>query len=327
MFQGQADVFVGHDESRVDIKTMNEGEFFGEMALITTQARTASVVAKTECVCYKLTNKVFTSVLGPVLDVIAPQMVKRYSQNRLYAALRTLPSFSSLEDGELNEICNAMSTEYFNDGQTIIREGASGDELKFWVIIQGDVTITKDDKMLTRLHAGQFMGEMAIISDTTTSATAKACGKVECAGMDRVAFNQLVSPVLSKILNADAGSDFMSRKLAHEHNISSHETVMTQNAEASNKMLRVVNAHEMSKRQSSTRNLKTKVDATEGMEFASMNLDEDADEGRRVESEHLSSATDTSNYVVITAVSGPIRKSAHVSPYHCHYHCIHACIC
>jgi CRP/FNR family cyclic AMP-dependent transcriptional regulator len=81
------------------------------------------------------------------------------------------------------------SIAYYEDGEIIFAEGSHGDEM--YVIHSGEVelsrTINNEEKVLTVLAKDSFFGEMALLSDTTRTATAIARGRTALLPFDKEA--------------------------------------------------------------------------------------------------------------------------------------------
>lgn len=83
--------------------------------------------------------------------------------------------FECLGDDEMHALANAVATKQFRAGDTIFREGDTGDGI--YVVAQGTVIITAllnetTPCDLARLRTGDFFGEMAVIDSGPRSATA-----------------------------------------------------------------------------------------------------------------------------------------------------------
>ena len=80
LVSGQGSVRIGANGETREVAQLTPGQFFGEMSLMTGEARTASVVAATDLVCYRLEKAAFQRVLRdmPALaDQIAEILVRR----------------------------------------------------------------------------------------------------------------------------------------------------------------------------------------------------------------------------------------------------------
>lgn len=80
LVEGEAIVRIGAGPERRDVARLGAGQFFGEMSLMTGEARTASVVAATDLVCYRVDKPAFERILREtpsVADQIAEVLASR----------------------------------------------------------------------------------------------------------------------------------------------------------------------------------------------------------------------------------------------------------
>jgi len=94
-----------------------------------------------------------------------------------YKGFHHLPLFSGLSEIEFLQLLKASRFHDVKKNKTIIKEGAKGDDI--YLIAEGRVRVTKKAKgkretLLGHLEKGDFMGEMAYISDRKRSATIAA---------------------------------------------------------------------------------------------------------------------------------------------------------
>jgi CRP-like cAMP-binding protein len=61
--EGSVDVYIGDGIESRHVRSMGEGEFFGEIALLTDQPRTATVIAKENVTLYALSKADFKATL------------------------------------------------------------------------------------------------------------------------------------------------------------------------------------------------------------------------------------------------------------------------
>ena len=87
-----------------------------------------------------------------------------------------VPLFASCSKAELQRIASLADELDLAEGATLIREGERGRE--FLVIVDGNVTVTKRGKTVAALGAGDFVGEIALVSDVPRTATVTATSPV-----------------------------------------------------------------------------------------------------------------------------------------------------
>ena len=97
-----------------------------------------------------------------------------------FAALRSMRFFAPFEDPELWEVVEIGQWQRVGAGTALIREGEAGDF--FCVLVEGEVRVTKNKKLLSALGAGECFGEMAYLSlnghERSASVTAAADSRI-----------------------------------------------------------------------------------------------------------------------------------------------------
>src|SRR4051812_12086604 len=81
-----------------------------------------------------------------------------------FAALRSMRFFSAFADQELWEVVKLGLWEKARAGTSLLREGEAGDF--FCVLIDGEMHVSKNKKLLSVLGPGECFGEMAYLSGT-----------------------------------------------------------------------------------------------------------------------------------------------------------------
>ena len=83
--------------------------------------------------------------------------------------LKHVPLFSHCNKKQLAEIATLADLVDLPAGTLLIREGAVGRE--FMVIVSGAVEVRRKGRKISELGAGDFIGEMALISGAPRNAT------------------------------------------------------------------------------------------------------------------------------------------------------------
>jgi CRP/FNR family cyclic AMP-dependent transcriptional regulator len=114
-----------------------------------------------------------------------------FSHDTKADALGACPFFAGLSRGELIELAKATEDMEVEAGKVLTREGESGRE--FFVIIDGEVSVTKDGKEIRTLGPGEFFGEIALIEDTPRTATVTASAPLRFFVLTRQSFRSLLA--------------------------------------------------------------------------------------------------------------------------------------
>src|SRR5213078_3108820 len=88
---------------------------------------------------------------------------------RICEFLKGVEGFKNLTPTELTHVAEHMSKRYYLPGDAVIREGELGHEL--YLISDGEVRVERDGHEVARLGAGDFFGELALMSGERRNAT------------------------------------------------------------------------------------------------------------------------------------------------------------
>jgi len=97
---------------------------------------------------------------------------------------------AAIEDGDFQRLLAAVETRIFGAGETIIREGDEGDH--FYHVYSGAVNVSKDGQVIARLGAGDFFGEISLVTGDKVSATVTAAGESVVIVLSSARFKQVV---------------------------------------------------------------------------------------------------------------------------------------
>ncbi len=111
------------------------------------------------------------------------------------ALLQFLPPFYGLTPDEAKELSNIISTTEYAKGSTIFDEGSVGDSL--FAVVRGRVdikikTIGKTEDTIASLPEGSVLGEMALLTQQSRSASAIAADDVLLLRLDVEDFQRLL---------------------------------------------------------------------------------------------------------------------------------------
>jgi serine/threonine protein phosphatase PrpC/CRP-like cAMP-binding protein len=104
--------------------------------------------------------------------------------------LRHIALFMDLADAELVRVFNRFRPVDFASGATIIREGEADDSM--FVLVEGDVRVSRAGKTLAVLGRGAHFGEMGLLNQRPRTATVTATRPVHALVLDRAAFNEVL---------------------------------------------------------------------------------------------------------------------------------------
>jgi CRP/FNR family transcriptional regulator, cyclic AMP receptor protein len=114
-----------------------------------------------------------------------------FSHDTKADALGRCPFFAGLSRNELLELAKVTEDLEVEEGKALTREGQSGSE--FFVIVDGEVSVTKDGSEIRTLGPGDFFGEIALLEDTPRTATVVAKTPLRFFVLTRQAFRSLLA--------------------------------------------------------------------------------------------------------------------------------------
>lgn len=182
----------------IELLTLKEGDYFGEMALMLNETRHANCIAVSNTVrCLSLDRERFGVLLGPVQELLIARMRTRI--------LQSVPLLSKLSEAKLSKLSAVMRVQTFGDGQFIVRQGEEGS--RFYIINDGEVRCVrsssapgKPSEETARLYPQNFFGEVALMNSEPHEVSAIACGVVECLVLERASFQVLLSEIQENLI-------------------------------------------------------------------------------------------------------------------------------
>jgi len=177
-----------NENNPTEVVRLTTGEFFGEMALISGRRRTATVVAAAPCVLIETPRRSMIKLMNSVTSVkqgMAAKAIER--QIKMHIAPRL-----SMDD--LKDVVASTTMETFRAGMVLFNEGDEGDSV--YLIQRGSVMVSRRiggrDIVLSYVPAGQYVGEMAMLTKARRSATVKTAVMTEALKIDGSKFKELL---------------------------------------------------------------------------------------------------------------------------------------
>jgi CRP/FNR family cyclic AMP-dependent transcriptional regulator len=93
--------------------------------------------------------------------------------------LKKVPLFSGLTQRQLKQLAKSFREREFKAGTEVVREGQMSG-VGFFVIAEGNASVSVDGREVARLGPGDHFGELALISERVRSATVTADGSMRC---------------------------------------------------------------------------------------------------------------------------------------------------
>lgn len=104
--------------------------------------------------------------------------------------IQQVPLFSGLDKKDLQGLASSMKERIFEQGDTVASEGQTG--VGFFIIDEGEATISVQGEERATLGHGDYFGEVALIDDGARTATITAKTPLKCYGITSWEFKPLV---------------------------------------------------------------------------------------------------------------------------------------
>ncbi len=210
LLEGQVEVLKqGNDKP---VATLGPGNLFGEMALILSEPRIASVRAKTVCKLLQLERHDFNQVIEKYPDLaeqlrklarerkalthgynhqLQQEVMRKVKTRMAMTKLRELAFFNQSDQTVLEALADAMRPVAFMPRHVIFSAGESGDTMYFITRGQVQVYLESESEPVASLQAGDVFGEMALLLDRARSATIRSDNYCQCFELDRATFEHI----------------------------------------------------------------------------------------------------------------------------------------
>jgi len=116
-------------------------------------------------------------------------------KNSKIELLKRVPLFAGCSKAELRELASRADEIDLREGYVLMREERPGRE--FVVLVEGTVRVTRNGKKLADLGAGDWLGEIALITNVPRTATATASSPIRVLVVTDRAFRSVVETMPS----------------------------------------------------------------------------------------------------------------------------------
>lgn len=203
---GTLEIYVkGKDGEQNKVgNTLGPGACFGELALMYNTPRAASIKTSSDAVLWEIDRQSYRGIITYF----------KFARNKQYMEfLRNVYINDQklgliMNEAELEKMTISLERETFEAGDTIIRQGNTGDH--FYIISEGSVGVYKADDggketKLAMLHQGNYFGEKALLKEDVRQASCVAESKVVCLTLGREEFVDMMGP-FDDLMNKDKKS-------------------------------------------------------------------------------------------------------------------------
>ncbi len=169
---------------------MPAGEFFGELGLVSGRRRSSTVRAGRDCVLVEAPRRAMLKLIASV-EAVRKTIDETFMKRAVRAYLAPM-----LPDAELEElVTDGVQVRRCAGGEVLFKEGDPADGL--YLIRRGSVMISRiiagREVVLSYLSAGNYVGEMALLTETPRTATVKAAVTTEVVVLNADTFKRVLA--------------------------------------------------------------------------------------------------------------------------------------
>ncbi|CAL6309504.1 unnamed protein product [Bathycoccus prasinos] len=193
---------VKKNGENMPLATLTRGDYFGELALLRNDRRSASVVSQSDdSKIAIMTRQAFEEKIGNLFD-----LRHAWFKN----SLKKVAIFSNLNEDEHEALFHELTDITFEKEDMIIKQGERSDSM--FILESGEVDIFREENSekvhLTTLFAGSYFGELGLISESDVrKATAIASKKSTVLVISKRTFEKRFGS-LQNILKREAATKY-----------------------------------------------------------------------------------------------------------------------
>jgi cAMP-dependent protein kinase regulator len=189
----------GKVKFQVNDKTVGragKGNSFGELALLYTCPRAATVIASKETRLFRVDQMTFRFIL---------QNQTKQSEKEKTDLLRGVNFLKDLDASDIKKLCRVMTPRFFSVDDVLVRKGEPGDA--FYVLQEGKVLV-KDISVGSTVYedqvlgSGEYFGERSLCTSEPRAANVVGLTRGVAFSIDRTTFEKVLGSMSRLILKA-----------------------------------------------------------------------------------------------------------------------------
>jgi len=186
---GQVTVWKMLEGRETLLARLHQGAVFGEMALVSSAPRSATVRAVGDVDLLELSRADLETQAEELESV--ENALHRFTRGRFLANLAaTSPLFRSLDKDARRRVMAVFESEPVASGDIVIEEGEPGPGL--FLVLRGELKVSRrvggTERRLAILRSGQVFGEISLVRDVPATATVTAVSPGEVLRLSRERF-------------------------------------------------------------------------------------------------------------------------------------------
>jgi CRP-like cAMP-binding protein len=183
-------------EQQMELARLGPGSLFGEMALVSSDPRSASVVCDNHVDVLELTRESVEQLSGNLAQV-AGAMARFTRERMIKNLLATNPLFKPFDEEIGKKLLARFTGHEVPEGTIFLEQGTAGNGL--YVLLQGQAEVLRYDKgeyvKIADLGPGDVAGEISLLHEEPVSATVRTTTPTTLLFLARELFKPLLESV------------------------------------------------------------------------------------------------------------------------------------
>lgn len=187
---GGVRVVRAEGESQRELARLDEGTFFGEMALLSEAPRSASVEATHEDTQLLEIGAGVLKELSAKYPSVSTALKKFCRQRLLSNLMQGSALFRPFSKSDRRELVQKFRARDVRRGEAMIQEGHTSDGL--YVVLSGEVDVLVKGRKVASLREGEVFGEMSLLTRSPATATVTAARHTSVLRLPREDFDRII---------------------------------------------------------------------------------------------------------------------------------------
>ncbi len=180
---------ISEGPPRQELTRFGPGSFFGEVALVTEEPRSATVTADVATQLLAIDREAVRMLIGEFPDVLP--VILRFLRERLVDRLvQTHPLFASFAAGDREYLVAQFRFLEIDAGSTIIRQG--GRPAGLYALLAGRADVTRSGERIGGLGPGDLFGEVPLLTGEPSPEGITAVNRCLALCMPAASFREII---------------------------------------------------------------------------------------------------------------------------------------
>jgi cAMP-dependent protein kinase regulator len=116
-----------------------------------------------------------------------------YDRSLYQTYLSQVPMFARCTPEQLDRVAELGDAVTFAENEAVVREGEGGDT--FYVVTGGKARVTRGEREIASLGAGDYFGELALFDPAPRNATVTAVSRISAIALSRESFRSALAEI------------------------------------------------------------------------------------------------------------------------------------